>query len=212
VTDAPCVNFSDELVATYPKAKVILTNRDPDKWLVSVNNSLFKVLGWRLWNLLARIERVSTSYTSHIHTHSTTLRPDLPFLCRTDAFQRANIYTKLLVLVLRDYSVGEWHNRADLRRGFILHYDHIRSIVPKDNLLEFRSEDGWAPLCQFLGKPIPDEPYPHVNEGDHTANIHKVVFCLKVAVLLAKAAGWASVAGVAAWAVRYLRQRGLHLP
>lgn len=24
-------------------------------------------------------------------------------------------------------------------------------------------EDGWEPLCRFLGKEVPDEPFPHAN-------------------------------------------------
>lgn len=39
----------------------------------------------------------------------------------------------------------------------------IRGLVPKERLLEWTVEDGWNPLCEFLGKPIPDEPFPHVN-------------------------------------------------
>lgn len=39
----------------------------------------------------------------------------------------------------------------------------IRGLVPKDRLLEWYIEDGWEPLCQFLGKPIPDVEFPHAN-------------------------------------------------
>lgn len=39
----------------------------------------------------------------------------------------------------------------------------IRGLVSKERLLEWSVEDGWAPLCTFLGKPVPDEPFPHVN-------------------------------------------------
>lgn len=39
----------------------------------------------------------------------------------------------------------------------------VRGLVLKERLLEWSVEDGWAPLCKFLGKPVPDEPFPHVN-------------------------------------------------
>lgn len=39
----------------------------------------------------------------------------------------------------------------------------IRGLVPKERLLEWSVEDGWAPLCTFLGKSVPDEPFPHAN-------------------------------------------------
>ena len=41
----------------------------------------------------------------------------------------------------------------------------IRGMVPKENLLEWTVDDGWEPLCKFLDKPVPDEPFPHVNTG-----------------------------------------------
>ena len=41
----------------------------------------------------------------------------------------------------------------------------IRGLVPKERLLEWAVEDGWEPLCEFLDKPVPNEPFPHVNTG-----------------------------------------------
>ncbi|KAF4823531.1 hypothetical protein CGCTS75_v010318 [Colletotrichum tropicale] len=52
------------------------------------------------------------------------------------------------------------------KQVFLEHNAHIRSIVPEENLLEFRMSDGWGPLCKFLGCPVPDTPFPYVNEGD----------------------------------------------
>src|SRR5208282_1324472 len=46
ITDIPCIMFVDELVAAYPNAKVVLTNRDPDKWLVSILNTIYVILSW----------------------------------------------------------------------------------------------------------------------------------------------------------------------
>jgi hypothetical protein len=30
-------------------------------------------------------------------------------------------------------------------------------------LLTYTTGDGWPPLCNFLERPIPDEPYPQSN-------------------------------------------------
>jgi hypothetical protein len=27
-------------------------------------------------------------------------------------------------------------------------------------------QDGWEPLCQFLGVPVPNEPFPRTNEAE----------------------------------------------
>lgn len=37
--------------------------------------------------------------------------------------------------------------------------------VPAADLLLWNVKDGWAPLCAFLDKPIPDEPIPHENKS-----------------------------------------------
>jgi hypothetical protein len=42
----------------------------------------------------------------------------------------------------------------------------IRGLVPEDRLLEWTVQEGWKPLCSFLEKEVPDEPFPHVNTRD----------------------------------------------
>ena len=32
--------------------------------------------------------------------------------------------------------------------------------MPADQLLVFSVKEGWEPLCEFLGKPVPEEPFP----------------------------------------------------
>lgn len=39
----------------------------------------------------------------------------------------------------------------------------VRGSVRKENLLEWSPEDGWEPLCHFLDKPIPSNPFPRGN-------------------------------------------------
>lgn len=43
------------------------------------------------------------------------------------------------------------------------HCNMIRGLVPKERLLEWHIDDGWDPLCKFLGKPVPDMEFPRVN-------------------------------------------------
>ena len=38
-------------------------------------------------------------------------------------------------------------------------------VVPKAQLLQYHPSDGWEKLCNFLGTPVPDTPFPHVNKG-----------------------------------------------
>lgn len=53
--------FSDELIAAYPDAKVILTNRDPDKWLASMETAYYKILAspdWKWFRALSALDLV----------------------------------------------------------------------------------------------------------------------------------------------------------
>lgn len=63
----------------------------------------------------------------------------------------------------------ERHNAQVYRTSsvdiYYRHNDWVRSVVPKDRLLEFEPSQGWEPLCKFLGNPIPAEPYPHMYEA-----------------------------------------------
>mmetsp|Transcript_150632 Transcript_150632/g.288651 ORF Transcript_150632/g.288651 Transcript_150632/m.288651 type:complete len:262 (+) Transcript_150632:43-828(+) len=40
------------------------------------------------------------------------------------------------------------------------HNEAIRSKVPAKQLLTFEPKEGWQPLCDFLGLPVPDVPFP----------------------------------------------------
>ena len=43
------------------------------------------------------------------------------------------------------------------------HNAEVRAEVPAERLIEWQPEDGWAPLCEGLGLPVPSEPFPHTN-------------------------------------------------
>lgn len=51
------------------------------------------------------------------------------------------------------------------------HNEWVRKVVPKDQLLEFNPADGWRPLCEFLGVPLPRGSdgslidYPRTNDS-----------------------------------------------
>lgn len=42
----------------------------------------------------------------------------------------------------------------------------VRATVPADRLLVFHVADGWQPLCDFLGVPVPDTPFPRSHPRD----------------------------------------------
>ena len=42
----------------------------------------------------------------------------------------------------------------------------VQAAFGEDRLLTYSIGDGWAPLCRFLEKPIPDVPFPRLNSSD----------------------------------------------
>jgi hypothetical protein len=62
---------------------------------------------------------------------------------------------------------GVFGGRAGDERHACAVYDaHNRGVVdavPPERLLVYDLADGWAPLCRFLERPIPSEPFPHLN-------------------------------------------------
>ncbi len=46
------------------------------------------------------------------------------------------------------------------------HNEEVRRVIPKERLLVYEIREGWAPLCSFLGLPVPEEPFPRVNSTE----------------------------------------------
>lgn len=56
------------------------------------------------------------------------------------------------------------------KSGYEKHYEHVRSLVPKDRLLEYYVKDGWEPLCKFLNVGHPKIEFPR---GNTTETLNK---------------------------------------
>jgi hypothetical protein len=46
------------------------------------------------------------------------------------------------------------------------HNAEVRRRIPADRLLVYEVSQGWAPLCGFLGVPVPEGPMPKVNSTE----------------------------------------------
>ncbi|KAK4497712.1 hypothetical protein PRZ48_010365 [Zasmidium cellare] len=88
----------------------------------------------------------------------------------------ARHYIPLLRYTLHIWTKGDLYNGEALKRGYLEHNQHIKDIVPKENLLTYRPGDGWEPLCRFLGKDVPDTPFPKANAGNAAAVAHEWIF------------------------------------
>jgi hypothetical protein len=61
---------------------------------------------------------------------------------------------------------------ANERVVYRKHYEEIRKMTPPERLLDFKLKDGWGPLCEFLGKDVPEGiEFPRVNDkGEYEKN------------------------------------------
>ena len=54
----------------------------------------------------------------------------------------------------RDYMI-EWFNR---------HNEDVQRAIKPERLLVYEVNQGWEPLCRFLGVSVPDQWFPRTNE------------------------------------------------
>jgi hypothetical protein len=60
---------------------------------------------------------------------------------------------------------GRFADREAMLELFQEHNAAVRTEIAPDRLLDFTVSQGWGPLCAFLGVPIPDAPFPRLNDG-----------------------------------------------
>ncbi len=58
------------------------------------------------------------------------------------------------------------HDKAFMLDRYRSHNAEVMRTVPPERLLVFKVADGWGPLCEFLGVPVPDAPFPSVNSTE----------------------------------------------
>ncbi|MEM7330144.1 MAG: sulfotransferase family protein [Pseudomonadota bacterium] len=59
---------------------------------------------------------------------------------------------------------GKFEDKEATRQVFEQHEADVKAAFSADRLLTFHPKQGWAPLCDFLGVPMPDGPFPNVND------------------------------------------------
>jgi len=66
--------------------------------------------------------------------------------------------------VLAETFDNRFEDKAHAIEVFKRHNQAVRDAIAPARLLEFDVREGWAPLCRFLDVPIPDEPFPRLND------------------------------------------------
>jgi hypothetical protein len=60
-------------------------------------------------------------------------------------------------------ALGGRTDREGILAAYRANAKAAQALEAEGRALLFRSRDGWAPLCDFLGVEVPDEPYPKTN-------------------------------------------------
>jgi hypothetical protein len=159
--------FAPQLIEAYPEAKVVLVVRDEEAWLRSTRQSLTEL------------------FTPFAVWFSRWVEPALGSYVGPGAWRFHAGWFRA------DTLEGAMANALGLYRE---HNETIRRMVPPERLLEFRLADGWAPLCEFLGKEVPDVPFPRVNEAAQFQEMKPRILAMHWASFK-RIYGWKIVAG-----------------
>jgi hypothetical protein len=66
--------------------------------------------------------------------------------------------------ILEETFDNRFEDKAHAIEIFNRHTQEVRDTIDPARLLVFDVKEGWAPLCRFLEVPIPDQPFPRLND------------------------------------------------
>jgi len=69
-------------------------------------------------------------------------------------------------LILERTFDGRLDDRDHAIAVYRRHNEAVERAIDPRRLLVYEASQGWEPLCRFLGKPVPAEPFPRVNTTD----------------------------------------------
>ena len=128
----------------HPDAKVLLGVRDPDRWYESTRSTVYE---------LSRITTRSPVFRA-IFAVTVTLSSGSP--------PRGNMAYEIIWDGTFD---GRFEEKSYAVEVFERHTENVKRRVPPGKLLVYELGQGWGPLCEFLGVPEPEEPFPRLNDA-----------------------------------------------
>jgi len=156
-TDYPASVFWEDILKQYPNSKVVLTKRDPELWYQSCCETIFQM------------DRTFCNY------------PSLRFLeLFIPSIKR---FRNMIVLMhARDFNYN--YEKENVIKAFNNHIANVINKCPKENLLVFEVKEGWEPLCKFLNVPVPDVPFPKINDTDELKSRIKNYIVTRSAIII----------------------------
>jgi sulfotransferase family protein len=149
--DWPGGYFYRELIDFYPDAKVLLSVREPEAWERSMRQTVWAVRhGESLIRLLS-------SAQAHVNP----------------GWQGFLDMIDRLVWQGKGTFASGHAEPEQLIAAMERHNAEVQRVVSPERLLVWSVTEGWGPLCEFLELPVPEEPFPHVN--DRTEFLNRVI-------------------------------------
>jgi Sulfotransferase domain len=105
------------------------------------------------------------------------------------------------VLIWQRSHQGTVGNRERAIAYYLKHIEEVKAAVPADRLLVYSVDQGWKPLCDFLGVPVPTTPFPNVNDR---AEFKKRITLIKIAAYTILGIGAAILLTTAYGLVRFV--------
>ncbi|MEY2472954.1 MAG: hypothetical protein QOK28_2283 [Actinomycetota bacterium] len=66
-------------------------------------------------------------------------------------------------LIVKNFAGGDVMDKDVAIAAYEAHNAYVREHADPKRLLEWQASDGWEPICDWLGLPVPDEPFPLTN-------------------------------------------------
>jgi hypothetical protein len=172
--DNPACVVWRELLEAYPDAKVVLTlhPKGAETWYQSTMETIyFSESGWQ-FKVLKAVTPFGYKFGTMVHK-----------------------------LIWQRGHQGTMGDRAKAIEYYNRHVETIKAAVPADRLLVYSVNQGWQPLCDFLGVPVPATPFPNVNDR---LEFQKVKSGMIRGAYVILGLGAALVAGLVYGATRFL--------
>jgi len=143
----PVALFYKEIGVTYPNAKFLLNTRDPHSWYRSMRMAIIKPRSY--------LERPPISWIFSLFSIEQNKQ----------LFHRVRSLSAEKLGMNHSSWSAVYAGEESAVQFFTAWQDHMVSTIPPDKLLIYHVKEGWEPLAKLVGVPVPEEPFPQINDG-----------------------------------------------
>ena len=143
----PISLFYEDLMRVFPDAKVLLTIRPAEDWYRSMMQAIIEPRSF------VEVPPISWIFDLWGFVEAKQLMTDM----------------REKVMKRRHLNYSSWSAVEAGKDVAIKFYDdwnkQVVKTVPPERLVIYEVRQGWQPLCEMLGLPVPDDPFPLINDS-----------------------------------------------